>query len=786
MFKIFLIELTIYLVIFFTILEVYFKTPILNIEEHNVTRLGKAPLGKRVVLIVIDNLSANEIYNVSNDSYSEGVNFIKNVIKTNGTWGTIKPTPQIDKFSGYRSIFFGVKEHPSHKKNYWRYLSSNIHYDSIVNYTEFTYCFGDKQDVFNILSSNKTYTGSKKIPKCIDCIDRDEYVVERIMYKMNHGFHNKSEQLQQKLNADKILFFISLDGSNCIVQKYGPFSNVSKLYLRSLDELLMNIERFFINFYKNDNQTTFILTSNRGLETHSNISDVDTQIPFLAWGAGIKKSNMHISLNQTDTPLLIASLLDISIPKESVGRVPIGCLNVSDKEMAEISFANAKHLLSLFHEHEDKKLRYILKSQELINQIYSGLEYVENYYKPLVRLMLLLILIFWNLLLLEFIVNTNREQSSHRLFAFCDLTPIYTKSKLESDYLEVYRFITIIVILLMINVSFGIVTKTPPRYMVMFALVQFLFVAVVLKTVVWYKYIYKYFKKSFNEQWVYLKNAMIYFICIQFLMADLQHRSLFAITSTGFCLWLIGVTYTFPYNITYLHWILSCFLLTIFPNLPPISSHIDHYYHQFLVLGLILWILAAYLRFFECVMTNRWNGFKIKKAYGTTVQQADGTTVQPTSSERTDNTVAHLQMIIVAIIAAIKMYTYYQKSDCFPSITLVPVFGWSVTAISFLLTLITSLNINYRLISIYHTLLVPVLISSIAYEHIFFLVFIYNLISWNQMEKLEIQNKSTDTEMKTTFHTKEDTVTHLYRKSKNSVYFNDFRRVLFMVSFSKI
>lgn len=70
--------------------------------------------------------------------------------------------------------------------------------------------------------------------------------------------------------------------------------------------------------------------------------------------------------------------------------------------------------------------------------------------------MLLLILIFWNLLLLEFIVNTNREQSSQRLFEICNLTPIYTKSKLESDYLEVYRFITIIVVLLIINVFFGI------------------------------------------------------------------------------------------------------------------------------------------------------------------------------------------------------------------------------------------------------------------------------------------------------------------------------------------
>lgn len=77
------------------------------------------------------------------------------MVKTNGTWGVVKPTPQIDNFSGYRSIFFGVKEHPSHIKNYWQYLSSDIHYDSIVNYTEFTYCFGDKHDVFNILSTSK-------------------------------------------------------------------------------------------------------------------------------------------------------------------------------------------------------------------------------------------------------------------------------------------------------------------------------------------------------------------------------------------------------------------------------------------------------------------------------------------------------------------------------------------------------------------------------------------------------------------------------------------------------
>lgn len=81
-----------------------------------------------------------------------------------------------------------------------------------------------------------------------------------------------------------------------------------------------------------DQGTTYILTGLHGMTdwgTHGGGSATETQTPFIAWGAGIKrtgKKGQHINISQCDIAVLVATLLGIPIPTRSlVSSIFINC-----------------------------------------------------------------------------------------------------------------------------------------------------------------------------------------------------------------------------------------------------------------------------------------------------------------------------------------------------------------------------------------------------------------------------------------------------------------------------
>ena len=89
----------------------------------------------------------------------------------------------------------------------------------------------------------------------------------------------------------------------------------------------------------------------------------------MAWGAGIGYNVENLELKLTDITPMISSLLDINIPSNSIGSIPIKALSLTSKQKSEAKTANAKQL----HEQVINYEKYFHTSS-LTTKAYDGLD----------------------------------------------------------------------------------------------------------------------------------------------------------------------------------------------------------------------------------------------------------------------------------------------------------------------------------------------------------------------------------------------------------------------------
>lgn len=95
--------------------------------------------------------------------------------------------------------------------------------------------------------------------------------------------------------------------------------------MRVVDEGVRDLEEFFNDFYADD-KTAFIFTADHGMTdwgSHGSGSPFETETPFVAWGAGIRTDKERRDVNQADIAPLIATLIGINYPSNSIVTAPL-------------------------------------------------------------------------------------------------------------------------------------------------------------------------------------------------------------------------------------------------------------------------------------------------------------------------------------------------------------------------------------------------------------------------------------------------------------------------------
>ncbi|CAG8615485.1 10093_t:CDS:10, partial [Ambispora leptoticha] len=386
------IGLLFHILYIWSIFDIYFTSPLV----HGMTpqRVELPSPAKRLVLFVADGLRADKLYQYLSDEnstitttnpYSENHPFLKEIINEQGTWGVSHTRVPTESRPGHVALIAGFYEDVSAVTKGWK--ANPVEFDSVFNQSRYTWSFGspdilpmfaegasDPDRVSTIMYSADSENFAK------DAVDLDYWVFKQ--FRQLFANASSDPHLHQKLQGEQIIFFLHLLGLDTNGHAYGPHSKEYLHNIKVVDEGVREVVEFLENYYKHDGKTAYIFTSDHGMSNIGNHGDGhpdNTRTPLIAWGAGIKKPNKihsggyddvlatwnltHLERNdvlQADIAPLMASLIGINYPVNSVGELPLNYLDNTDKFKAQSLLVNAIEISEQYKVKNEYKKRTAL------------------------------------------------------------------------------------------------------------------------------------------------------------------------------------------------------------------------------------------------------------------------------------------------------------------------------------------------------------------------------------------------------------------------------------------
>lgn len=196
----------------------------------------------------------------------------------------------------------------------------------------------------------------------------------------------KNATLDAALRQDKVVFFLHLLGLDTNGHAYRPYSKEYLNNIKVVDEGVKEITKLVEDFY-NDGKTAFVFTADHGMSdwgSHGDGHPDNTRTPLIAWGSGVAKPVTtpdtmapghdelssdwgldHIQRHdvaQADIAALMAYLVGLAFPVNSVGELPLSYLAGDVAARSEAFLANARGILDMYRIKEEQKkateLRY--------------------------------------------------------------------------------------------------------------------------------------------------------------------------------------------------------------------------------------------------------------------------------------------------------------------------------------------------------------------------------------------------------------------------------------------
>ncbi|RAL66608.1 hypothetical protein DID88_006298 [Monilinia fructigena] len=218
----------------------------------------------------------------------------------------------------------------------------------------------------------------------------DIWVFDRVKALFAEAASNAT--LNAALRQDKNVFFLHLLGLDTTGHGYRPYSKEYLYNLKIVDEGIKEVTKVIEDFY-NDGKTAFVFTADHGMSdwgSHGDGHPDNTRTPLIAWGSGVAKPIVqahgiapghdelssdwgmnHIhrhDVSQADVAALMAYLVGLDFPVNSVGELPLSYLAAGIPEKAEAFLANARGILDMYRIKEEHK-----KATELRYQPFAGL-----------------------------------------------------------------------------------------------------------------------------------------------------------------------------------------------------------------------------------------------------------------------------------------------------------------------------------------------------------------------------------------------------------------------------
>ncbi|ORY63093.1 GPI ethanolamine phosphate transferase 1 [Pseudomassariella vexata] len=393
------IAMVFHLVYLYSIFDIYFVSPIVSgMQLFHVDRPQgtKAP-AERLVLFVGDGLRADKAFQSFPDPNPQSDNdltprplapFLRSRVLEHGTFGVSHTRVPTESRPGHVALIAGLYEDVSAVATGWKL--NPVNFDSVFNRSRHTWSWGSP-DILPMFEKGAT-------PGTIDayCYDAEfedfsQDALHLDLWVFDHvkeffAEAGKSKTLGDALRQDKIVLFLHLLGLDTTGHSYRPYSKEYLNNIKVVDEGVKEISELINKFY-GDDRTAFVFTADHGMSdwgSHGDGHPDNTRTPLIAWGSGIAKptkfpgsvapghneysSDWNLDeikrhdVSQADVAALMAYLLGVELPANSVGELPLSYLSANTKEKAEASLVNAKQILEMYRVKESIKqstqLRY--------------------------------------------------------------------------------------------------------------------------------------------------------------------------------------------------------------------------------------------------------------------------------------------------------------------------------------------------------------------------------------------------------------------------------------------
>jgi phosphatidylinositol glycan class N len=380
----------------YSIFDIYFVSPIVSgMRSFGVERQpGAEPPAKRLILFVGDGLRADKAFQAFPDpSPPEDLDpddnvpiylapFVRSRVLSHGTFGVSHTRVPTESRPGHVALIAGLYEDVSAVMTGWKL--NPVNFDSVFNRSRHTWSWGSP-DILPMFKEGAvpgridadTYSEEAE-DFTSDATHLDTWVFDKV--KELFAEAKKDPELNAKLREDKIVFFLHLLGLDTTGHAYRPYSKEYLHNIKVVDSGVQEITQLIENFY-NDGKTAYVFTADHGMSdwgSHGDGHPDNTRTPLVAWGAGVARPQAtvygeptghedrfssdwgldHIrrhDVAQADVAALMAYLVGLDFPVNSVGQLPLEYIDASPQEKAVAVLANTREVLEMYRVKEAQK-----------------------------------------------------------------------------------------------------------------------------------------------------------------------------------------------------------------------------------------------------------------------------------------------------------------------------------------------------------------------------------------------------------------------------------------------
>ena len=314
--------------------------------------------------------------------------YLRSKILNEGTFGVSHTRVPTESRPGHVALIAGLYEDVSAVTTGWKL--NPVNFDSVFNRSRHTWSWGSP-DILHMFEEGAVpgrvdawSYGHELEDFSSDAVALDLWVFDHVKDFFTEAQSNR--QLHDALKQDKIVFFLHLLGLDTTGHAYRPYSKEYLHNLKVVDQGVKEITELIQDFYADD-RTAFVFTADHGMSdwgSHGDGHPNNTRTPLIAWGSGVAKPQLypgeiapehdeysadwHLNhvrrhdVAQADVAALMAYLVGLEFPTNSVGELPLSYLDADIREKAEASLVNVQGILEQYRIKEEKKkateLRY--------------------------------------------------------------------------------------------------------------------------------------------------------------------------------------------------------------------------------------------------------------------------------------------------------------------------------------------------------------------------------------------------------------------------------------------